>query len=39
VEWVVREGMGQGGEMNQSLHAHMNNKRKMKKKERKKERI
>jgi hypothetical protein len=30
-EWVVREG-GQGGEMNQALYAHMNNKRKMKKK-------
>jgi hypothetical protein len=29
---VVREGWGQGGEMNQSLYAHMNNKRKMKKK-------
>jgi hypothetical protein len=33
VEWVVREGVGQGGEMNQALYAHMNNKRKMKKKE------
>jgi hypothetical protein len=32
VEWVVREGWGQGGEMNQALYAHMNNKRKMKKK-------
>jgi hypothetical protein len=32
VEWVVREGVGQGGEMNQALYAHMNNKRKMKKK-------
>jgi hypothetical protein len=31
VEWVVREGWGQGGEMNQALYAHMNNKRKMKK--------
>jgi hypothetical protein len=31
-EWVVREGWGQGGEMNQALYAHMNNKRKMKKK-------
>jgi hypothetical protein len=31
VEWVVRGG-GQGGEMNQALYAHMNNKRKMKKK-------
>jgi hypothetical protein len=29
---VVREGWGQGGEMNQALYAHMNNKRKMKKK-------
>jgi hypothetical protein len=29
---VVREGVGQGGEMNQALYAHMNNKRKMKKK-------
>jgi hypothetical protein len=26
---------GQGGEMNQALYAHMNNKRKMKKKKRK----
>jgi hypothetical protein len=25
-------GGGRGGEMNQALHAHMNNKRKMKKK-------
>jgi hypothetical protein len=32
-EWVVREGVG--GEMNQALYAHMNNKRKMKKKKRK----
>jgi hypothetical protein len=31
VEWVVREGE-RGGEMNQALYAHMNNKRKMKKK-------
>jgi NaMN:DMB phosphoribosyltransferase len=31
-EWVVREGVGAGGEMNQALYAHMNNKRKMKKK-------
>jgi hypothetical protein len=23
---VVREGWGQGGEMNQALYAHMNNK-------------
>jgi NaMN:DMB phosphoribosyltransferase len=29
---VVREGVGAGGEMNQALYAHMNNKRKMKKK-------
>jgi hypothetical protein len=29
---VVREGVGQGREMNQALYAHMNNKRKMKKK-------
>jgi hypothetical protein len=29
---VVREGVGAGGEMNQVLYAHMNNKRKMKKK-------
>jgi hypothetical protein len=28
---VVREGWGQGGEMNQALYAHMNNKRKRKK--------
>jgi hypothetical protein len=27
-----RRGWGQGGEMNQALYAHMNNKRKMKKK-------
>jgi hypothetical protein len=32
VEWVVREGVGAGGKMNQALYAHMNNKRKMKKK-------
>jgi hypothetical protein len=31
VEWVVRGGWGQGGEMNQALYAHTNNKRKMKK--------
>jgi hypothetical protein len=30
---VVREGVGAGGEMNQALYAHMNNKRKGKKKE------
>jgi NaMN:DMB phosphoribosyltransferase len=29
---VVREGVGAGGEMTQALYAHMNNKRKMKKK-------
>jgi hypothetical protein len=29
---VVRVGGGPGGEMNQALYAHMNNKRKMKKK-------
>jgi NaMN:DMB phosphoribosyltransferase len=29
---VVREGVGAGGEMNQALYAHMNNKRKMKNK-------
>jgi NaMN:DMB phosphoribosyltransferase len=29
--WVVREGVGAGGEMNQALYAHMNNKRKRKK--------
>jgi hypothetical protein len=28
---VVREGSGQGREMNQALYAHMNNKRKRKK--------
>jgi hypothetical protein len=26
VEWVVREGVGEGGEMTQALYAHMNNK-------------
>jgi hypothetical protein len=26
VEWVVRKGVGQGGEMTQVFHAHMNNK-------------
>jgi hypothetical protein len=30
-EWVVRGRWGQGGEMNQALYAHMNNKRKRKK--------
>jgi hypothetical protein len=29
-EWVVREGVGAGGEMTQALYAHMNNKRKKK---------
>jgi hypothetical protein len=32
VEWVVREGVGQGEEMTQALYAHMNNKRKKLKK-------
>jgi NaMN:DMB phosphoribosyltransferase len=27
VEWVVREGVGAGGEMTQALYAHMNNKK------------
>jgi hypothetical protein len=27
-EWVVREGVGQGGEMTQALYAHMNNNNK-----------
>jgi NaMN:DMB phosphoribosyltransferase len=31
-ECVVREGVGAGGEMNQALYAHMNSKRKRKKK-------
>jgi hypothetical protein len=26
--WVVREGLGGGGEMTQVLYAHMNNKKK-----------
>jgi hypothetical protein len=26
VEWVVREGVGAGGELTQALYAHMNNK-------------
>jgi NaMN:DMB phosphoribosyltransferase len=26
VEWVVREGVGAGGEMTQALYAQMNNK-------------
>jgi hypothetical protein len=25
-EWVVREGVGAGGEINQAFYAHMNNK-------------
>jgi hypothetical protein len=25
-EWVVREGVGEGGEMTQALYAHMSNK-------------
>jgi hypothetical protein len=29
---VVREGVGAGGEMNQALYAHMNNKKEKKKK-------
>jgi hypothetical protein len=29
-ECVVGRGWGQGGEMNQTLYAHMNNKRKKK---------
>jgi hypothetical protein len=32
VEWVVREGVGKGGEMTQALYAHMNNKTIKKKK-------
>jgi hypothetical protein len=32
VEWVVREGWGQGGEMTQALYAHMNKKKKKEKK-------
>jgi hypothetical protein len=31
-EWVVREGVGEGGEMTQALNAHMNNKTIKKKK-------
>jgi NaMN:DMB phosphoribosyltransferase len=26
VGWIVREGVGAGGEMTQALYAHMNNK-------------
>jgi NaMN:DMB phosphoribosyltransferase len=29
--WVVREGVGAGGEMTQALYAHMNNNKKIKK--------
>jgi hypothetical protein len=36
VEWVVREWVGAGGEMNQDLYAHMNNKRKKNKNKNKK---
>jgi NaMN:DMB phosphoribosyltransferase len=32
VEWMVREGVGTGGEMTQALYAHMNNKTIKKKK-------
>jgi hypothetical protein len=28
VEWVVREGVGTGGEMTQAVYAHMNKKKK-----------
>jgi hypothetical protein len=34
-EWVVREGAGAGGEMTQSLYAHMNNNKKRKNKTKK----
>jgi NaMN:DMB phosphoribosyltransferase len=34
---VVREGVGQGGEMTQALYAHMNNKTIKKIKEKRKE--
>jgi hypothetical protein len=27
LEWVVRGGWGQGGDMTQALYAHMNNKK------------
>jgi hypothetical protein len=37
---VVREGVGQGGEMTQALYAHMNNKKILKiKKEKKRKRM
>jgi hypothetical protein len=29
VEWVVREALGQEGEMTQALYAHMNKKKKL----------
>jgi DNA-dependent RNA polymerase auxiliary subunit epsilon len=29
MEWVVREGVGAGGEMTQALYAHMNKKKKL----------
>jgi hypothetical protein len=32
VEWVVREGVGARGRNDQALYAHMNNKRKKKRK-------
>jgi hypothetical protein len=34
--WVVREGVGAGGEMTQALYAHRNRKIKIKKKKEKK---
>jgi hypothetical protein len=33
---VVREGMGEGGEMTQALYAHTNNKKKKKKEKKQK---
>jgi hypothetical protein len=39
VEWVVREGVGEGGEMAQALYAHMNNKRKKKRRGAKKKTV
>jgi hypothetical protein len=35
----ITQRWGQGGEMNQALYAHMNNKRKMKKKKKRTQRI
>jgi hypothetical protein len=35
LEKTQPRGWGQGGEMNQALYAHMNNKRKIKKKKKK----